>query len=122
MKLDMDLVRTLLLEIEKNVDLVIPRADEIKIAGLDESTKDYHLFKMSEGGLLSLRKMDLNGGGYFLYEIQLTWDGHQFIDQVRKDDFWNKLKAKAISSGAGLTLLGLKAAIPILITELIKQA
>jgi Hypothetical protein (DUF2513) len=96
MKRDMDLVRDLLLHIEED-----PRFDGARWARIDapedigitgHSTEEvaYHLDMLVEAGLLrgsiGLDKMPAIS--------KLTWEGHEFLDNIRDHGIWSKTKAR----------------------------
>jgi hypothetical protein len=87
MKRDMDIIRTILLEVEKNCDPceilkihVDGKADEIVAA---------HINLMGEAGLVKPVTDDARPRG-----MGLTWGGHEFLDTIRESSTWMKLKGK----------------------------
>lgn len=107
MKRDFDLVRLLLLDVERHetVDLSAFSEDEIK----------YHKALIIEAGLVE------GGVGYPSYmktDIphrvsikRLTWDGHEFLDKARSDTVWTKAKGIVVSKGMSLSFEALKVAL-----------
>ncbi|MBI9030993.1 DUF2513 domain-containing protein [bacterium] len=121
MKLDIDLVRKILLTIEEAHE-PIESNDAIKFENLDAEVIDYHLKKVLYANLITSRmqtKKDVSP--FMLIEIELTWEGHQLIDLIREESFWNKLKTKVISSGVGISIYALKIAAPKLIESMISK-
>ncbi|MEA2027388.1 MAG: DUF2513 domain-containing protein [Campylobacterota bacterium] len=92
MKRYMELVRKLLLAIEEN-----PNID--KIEGYDDETIRYHQALLIEADLV---KGKITDGGFsnpssapmFVYIERLTWNGHEFLDNVRQDTVWNTIKSE----------------------------
>lgn len=119
MKLEMDLVRTILLELEKMTTPKLNNIDDL-IPELSEEIKNYHLVRMEEGNLVSFNRRNFNTDAFMLYNIEITWDGHQLLDQIREEKFWNKLKSKLIKSGVGISIFALKIGAPKLIEEILK--
>ncbi|QDT57262.1 hypothetical protein Pan44_53300 [Caulifigura coniformis] len=107
MKRDMDLVRGILLEVEKAQpgrawDLRRAIADGA-FPGHDETTVLSHAFLMREAGLLEIRTGS-NGSG----EWKVAWLGHDFIDSARNDTVWERAKGAIREKGFGLSIELLK--------------
>lgn len=94
MKLDMDLVRVLLLHIEdpnSNVDL----------GKYSEEQKSYHRRILQESGLITTTEYhDTRISAGTLIETRLTWQGHDFLDSVRDDSVWNRVKDRMRTAAA----------------------
>lgn len=97
MKRDMDLVRELLLLIEKEID---PAEDtESPPAALEGRTHDeivYHLTIMAEAGFLIGEPALSNA----FFTDRMTWAGHDFLDGVRDEAAWKKTKDGAQQIGS----------------------
>jgi len=90
MKRDMDLVRKILLEVEKN-----PESDaliEISIEGYSEDNIAYHVALLVEAGLLI---NFFNNGKMVPVAVaaHMTWAGHDFLDACRDEGRWQKAKS-----------------------------
>ncbi len=98
MKRDLDLIRTLLLEIEEKDDEsgeIISLADEFN---LDEKLVG-HLRLLVEAGLVDAEE-SLNQErklNFLVYRV--TWQGHDFLDSVRDDEIWKMTKDGAMNAG-----------------------
>lgn len=112
MKRDMDLIRTILLELEEAdptqgwYEITIPGRSEVEIA--------YHVRLMDEAGLIDAQDLSSNSGLVWKAK-RLTYDGHEFLDAARNDTLWNKAKDKVLSSAGTVTLEGLKIALGVII-------
>lgn len=97
---DMDLVRKLLLQLEKvdfplgNYVIVFP-----EIEGYDSDQIDNHLDLMCDAGFLK-KSMPLARGYAF---HGLTWEGYEFLDSIRDDEVWKKTKG-GLQSAGGFTV------------------
>jgi hypothetical protein len=96
MKLNKDLVREILLQVEASpdplnwVDLTVPGHSELEIA--------YHARLLDEAGFIEaddLTTMD----GYDWRAKRLTYEGHEFLDTVRDAEIWRRTKETAKSAG-----------------------
>ncbi len=97
MRRDMDLVRNILLEIEKH-----PYDGgwvEISIEGYSTEEITYHLLLLNEAKLVEVYDMS-TFGGIDIKPTRLTWDGHEFLDSARDNNRWNKAK-NAMSKAGG---------------------
>lgn len=107
MKLDYDCLRSLLLKLEdfENLD------DDLhyQYMTLDDMTEAlpkfpknmiaYTTLKAEEGDLINASIMNADGGIYACTYSSLTYDGHQFLDNVRNNNIWNKTKSIAKELG-----------------------
>jgi uncharacterized protein DUF2513 len=115
MKRDMDLIRSILLEIEK-----IPFDGgwhEVSVEGHSENDILYHVMLLQEAGMIVAVNLSSHDGTSWL-PIRLTWEGHEFLDSARTETIWAKAKARVSSATGSLALAGLKIALG----ELTKQA
>ncbi len=87
---DIDLVRKILLEIEKKEEPLGWITPEIE--GYSENEISYHIKILAEADLLDAR--NLGGKGEFEWAaINLTWVGHEFLDASRNETIWSKTKS-----------------------------
>jgi hypothetical protein len=91
MKRDMDLVRTILLEVEEHesptgvVDLKAPGYSPEQIA--------YHVKLLMQAGLIEGH--NASGMQNFRWiATSLTWRGHEFPEAARNDSVWQRVKAE----------------------------
>lgn len=91
MKRDMELVRKLLFAMEDN-----PR--QLVVNGYDKEVVKYHALLLIEAGLLDGRvSNNLENTSVVPSNIhvnRLTWDGHEFLDNIRGDDIWSTIKSE----------------------------
>lgn len=93
MRLNHDCVRDILLYIEKNTTDELPFVDaEDLIINLKEYASDtinYHLRQIDKAGLVD--------GIFYADNVpqtvgDLSWDGRHYVDNIRDNNVWNKLK------------------------------
>ena len=117
MKRDMDLVREILIELEKD-DSPDHAPKEYVHPGYSQENVDHHLRIMAEAGLINIREaqlLDWNSD----YEVEgLTWDGHEFLEVARQESFWKQAKKKVQEKTGVLTLEMLKSTLQ----GIVKQA
>ena len=89
MRRDMNLVREILLAIEKAESGFAP--PDIQVQGYSEEIIGYHVYIMMEGGLLKGADVTVRGGkSPQAVPGRLTWAGHEFIDAARDSTRWNR--------------------------------
>lgn len=89
MKRDMDLIREMLLLIEKNPN-VPPyslEVDDFLNLNSDPSIISFHMELMSEAGLV-----ELNRASHCV--LRLTFAGYDYLDSVRNAKIWRNVKEK----------------------------
>lgn len=91
MKRDMDLVRKLCLAVQEKQDL---RPQRITVEGYDDILVGRHIELLYDAGFLDALSSDILDGVYRRILIRdLSWDGHEFIGSIAKEELWEKLKA-----------------------------
>lgn len=106
MKRDMDLVRKILFKLEEKDD----PAEWIPPEAIGEYLPEqvsYHIMLLEEAGLIEARDIS-STNQYNWAAMNLTWDGHEFLEASRNESIWNKAKALFGEKGAGLTFEVLK--------------
>jgi hypothetical protein len=90
-KRDIDLIRLILLEVEKNENYMQPI--DIQAEGYSPEQIAYHVGLLGDAGYLTLsNKQHLRGFG--VSPKSLTWSGHEFLDATRSGTVWHQLKAR----------------------------
>ena len=85
-KRDKDLIRALLLYIEKNQK---PPIRQLKHSNFSDREISYHTGLLHQAGFIEAK--DYNGD----WVIQgLTWQGHDFLDKARDETVWNAAKER----------------------------
>lgn len=101
MKRDMDLVREILLAVERSdadpidsIQIVIPNYTLTQVS--------YHVHIMEEAGLVEA--LDLSSDdGYDFEPKRLTWHGHEYLDTIRDPAIWRETK-KQMEAAGGFSL------------------
>jgi hypothetical protein len=106
MRRDMDLVRNILLATE--ADEGDPRGWIKLELSADPSLLAYHVQLLDEAGLLVAQDLQhLGPGGYRFLPKRLTWEGHEYVDNIRDPEVWRKAKEGAAGVGGfSLEMLG----------------
>ena len=99
MKRDMDLVRDILLKVEK-ADRALTSDDMHKLKQND-SLIDYHVELLTQHKLLDADiTHDWNNDIVGLNIAGLTWEGRDFLEGMRNPTLWEKVKSTLKESGA----------------------
>jgi hypothetical protein len=107
MKRDMDLIRSLLLDIE---EAAVPMrgasySEEnmlLKFPDHDPNFVRAHLSLIQDAGLIQSAQYL----GNQIDEVNMTWQGHEFLEEIRNDDVWNQTKSGAKQVGSfGIELI-----------------
>lgn len=104
MKLDYDCIRYILISVE-NSDNPRLLASTLANDKYDVSKILYHIECLLDVNYLETSKPINSLGSYYsdYFIFRLTMYGHQFLDNIRNDTIWNKVKTKSHEVGA-LTL------------------
>lgn len=106
MKRDMDLVRSILLELEKHPH-VSTRMD-LNIEGYSPDEVSYHVKILDQAGLINAVADANPPFDPTWVPISLTWEGHEFLDAAKDDTRWNRAKGIMKEKGGGMVFEVLK--------------
>lgn len=99
MERNMDLIRKILLDLEqrKEKDFV----GYYNLEGYSRDEVEYHLELMMEKGLLTGNFVYADGSMLFS-ALKISWEGHDFLDSIKNDTVWNKVKESLKNKGLEL--------------------
>ena len=107
MKRDMDLVRLILLKIEeeyKSTALI-----NLSINGYDKDTVAYHCNILHEAGFVSNYNASYAENELYIFSVgALTWDGNDYLDKIRDNSTWKKIKDIIAQKGLPLVVETIK--------------
>jgi predicted transcriptional regulator len=90
MKRDMDLIRQILFAIEKQP--FTGRRVTLDINGYSNDMVSYHIILLHEAGLIDAVNFSSKEGPRY-FPTRLTWQGHEFLEAIKDDTRWNKVKS-----------------------------
>ena len=101
MQRNWDTIRRILLAIEQLPD-ENSQIGSSEIQGIDPEEAAYHLRLLLNAGLIEggCRKAI---GPPWCYATGLTWSGHEFLDRVRSDNHWNRIKISIREKGMDMS-------------------
>lgn len=101
MKRNWDLIRKILLKLEEKADST-SWLESSEIKSYDKQTVVYHYKLLKNAGLIEA--IDLSTVEERDYAaLSLTWQGHEFLDKIRNDSVWNKVKSTVQSKSLDLS-------------------
>ena len=103
MKRHMDLIREILLAAEEQDEQWF--AKMLELEGWEQCDIVYNVGLAIDAGFLEAEDASLLGhdGKDFVVE-KLTFQGHDFLDQIRDESVWKKVKSIAAEKGVDLTV------------------
>ena len=111
MRLNPDCMRDVLLVAEDHVPLNGSLSMGSLLSLLPSYSKDeltYTCLKLNEGNLLNILKMDSDNGTSVANISDITYEGHQFLENIRNQSTWETVKQK-------LSLLG-SSSVPVIMS------
>lgn len=104
----MDLVRKVLLALEAKPG---PEAvATVEVEGYDDLAIRYHLLLLAQAKLIDYEPEATSTGRIIrVLAFNPSWQGYEFLDSVRDDGVWAKVKAQASDKGTALPFDVLKA-------------
>ena len=122
MERNMDLCRKILLEIEKQYNGAT--IFNLQIDGFNQYTIAYHCELLNDAGLIkNYKPLYADDGHIQAFGVSgLTWEGHDFIDKIREDSFWNKIESSIKENALPCTLAIIKIAVNTAVEAAVKQS
>ena len=114
MKRDMNLVRQVLLEVEKQP--FTGSWIDLDIEGYTPETVTYHVMILYEAGLIEAMDLSTFGGSVWK-PTSLTWEGHEFLEAARDSSRWKKATSTLLEKTGGIAIDVLKQLLLKLMTE-----
>lgn len=119
MKRDWELVRKILIAVEE-IQGQDQQVDGSSIPGYDSPQVSYHIYLLKEAGLLEATCSSYLNEPRACFAFELTWEGHEFLDQIRSKTIWNKTVGMLREKGLDLSFATIKAAAGAVAASLIK--
>ncbi|NHE57940.1 DUF2513 domain-containing protein [Cyclobacterium plantarum] len=103
MKRDLELIKKILLELEKDQSPFDWKSFEYA----DKISYCYHIKLLWQADLIEAIDMSSKGNPDWA-PICLTWQGHEFLEAAKNDKAWDKVKSTTISEGVSMPFSVLK--------------
>ena len=121
MKRDMDLIRHIMIQIEDKYETTA--LYNLEIEGYTKDQVATHCKMLYEAGLISDYKSEYADNRLYRFGVgNLTWDGYDYLDKIRDDSIWNKVKVTAKEHGVPLLIDTVKQISSVIITSMTEGA
>lgn len=98
MQRNKELIRKILFKIEDAVDNVVKT--NLKIEGYTKEQVAYHCYILYEGGYIHACNVQYGSNEVYSFSVgRLTWEDYEFLDKIREDSIWNKIKDTITENG-----------------------
>ncbi len=95
MKRDLNLIREILLEVESCANYRGADTGTIKAGVIPPDIIQYHIGLLVDAGLIDETiRSSVNPQFMPHFNVNLTWSGHEFLDNARNDSIWEAVKEK----------------------------
>ena len=101
MKRDPELLRLLLLEVEKRDEPFV--TTDVEIGGYDSEQIAHHAALLHDAGFLVGQESSTTAGFRFFVE-RLTFSGHDFLETIRCRSIWRRTRDRMDREGVGFVL------------------
>ena len=95
---DLDLIRTILFEIERNEDATGHGFICLHLPDYSREQVSYHVRLLHEAKLIDAVNASTLSS-YVWHPSRLTWEGHELLDSARDENVWKRAKKKAEEIG-----------------------
>lgn len=102
MKRDMDLCRSILILMEEDEAAQYGTA-VFDINDVSEEKLHYHFMLLKQAGFITAANTSTAGGLHYRPQA-ITWQGHEFLSDVRSDTIWSKTKETALDKVGNVSL------------------
>jgi len=103
MKRNLDLIKEILLHFEAKEDWKYEK--DFEIEGFDNKIVSYHTQIMYEAGLINGEAATSETGRiYDVIPFRLTWQGHEFLDNIKDKSRWQKIKDIVVKKGGNFSI------------------
>ena len=108
MQRNWELIRKILIKLEEETDHN-GSLDPDDVKGYDHAIVSYHVSLLGQAGLINMIDASTSMEMYCIAK-SMTWEGHEFLDKIRRDTMWNKIKGTLREKGIELSIDAIKLA------------
>lgn len=95
MKLNHDCIRSVMLYLEENLKITsLIDTKDINLPDYSQEDIDYSVSKLIEANYLDGDIKRFLTGAHLINVNSITWEGHQFLDNIRDSKVWSNTKSK----------------------------
>lgn len=118
MKRDWELVRAILAKVEET-ESTQSTVNPNEFLGYSEELVSYHIYILEQSGLIEATCSKSLNNPMFCLARSITWNGHEFLDKIRNDTIWKKIKAKASEKSIDLSFDTIKSIATAILTQVL---
>lgn len=118
MKRDWELVRKILVATE-GLESYRQQIDESNFPDYDREIVWHHIYLLEQAGLVKALCSKALSEPRSCRALELTWEGHEFLDKIRSQDMWSQINKLARQKGLSLSFEVIKAAATVAIGDLL---
>ncbi|MCQ4972205.1 DUF2513 domain-containing protein [Lactococcus lactis] len=105
MKLNEDCVRAVLLDVEEKYKFgsflyLKDFEEDSRSSKFSREEIEYTIIRLEEAGFIIVTIEWLSGKPYLISVASLTWQGHEFLDNIRDSKVWRETKEVASKAGS----------------------
>jgi hypothetical protein len=120
MQRDWEVIRKILIKIEELPPNGTLQSFQLSTEGIDKDSAAFHMWLLINAGLVDGNSADTLTSRSCIAR-RLTWAGCEFLDGIKKDSSWNKVKETAKSRGLDLTFDVISATAKLFVGQLLAQ-
>lgn len=106
MQLDIDLMRDIMLRIEATRTLA--EEPDLKFDDYESDHVDFNLRLLINNGFVEGGAVEVSGGGYAIHARHLTWDGFEFLSNIRHETVLESVKRGINEKGFEIGTMALR--------------
>lgn len=106
---DWELIRKILTIVEQKETTHLSLTPD-SIDGYESTIVSYHIYIMKEAGLIEAKCHKPSNASITCFAFSLTWNGHEFLDKIRDESVWTKVKSTIKDKGIELSFDVIKVA------------
>jgi len=118
MERNWELVRKILLALEAKQSTRESLNPE-EIEGFDSEVVSYHILILDEAGLVEANCSQAFTAPLNCFGERLTWEGHEFLDEIRSDTVWKNTKSLLKDKGIALSFEAIGMAVKTVISSML---
>lgn len=123
MKRNWNTVEIILLHVEIGDICTFFSNEQYKLSGITQDDFVGHVEILADAGILKncTVKRDVRGNFAFcdMQRAFISMEGHDLLDAIRNKNVWERVKQKAAQAGTAISWEFIKAAIPVIMKELV---
>ncbi len=118
MKRDWELIREILLKVE-DADSATAGINASDFPQHPEDSVNYHMHLLYQAGLIEGMNVQTMSRPLNYVVRRLTWSGHEFLDSVRSQTVWERIKTYLSEKGVAISFETIKTTAPLVLKAIL---